>query len=104
MEITPPPTPSPVKGCGGKKRAIANWESDEEDVFVPRYKILVSCIQDILHSDDLLLISPTRDSPKKARAGEPSTPSKVLKSAARQLVFDTAAYVPILISYFNLIS
>jgi hypothetical protein len=52
IEITPPPTPSPVKvsigkkppspvkGPGGKKRAIAqaDWES-EDDVFVPRYGI-----------------------------------------------------------------
>lgn len=33
--ITPPPTPSPVKAAGGKKRAVADYES-EEDVFVPR--------------------------------------------------------------------
>jgi hypothetical protein len=39
IEITPPPTPSPVKAAGGKKRAIANGESDEDDVFVPRYDI-----------------------------------------------------------------
>jgi hypothetical protein len=37
IEITPPPTPSPVKAAGGKKRAVALCESDEEDVFVPRY-------------------------------------------------------------------
>jgi hypothetical protein len=37
IEITPPPTPSPVKAAGGKKRAVAGCESDEEDVFVPRY-------------------------------------------------------------------
>jgi hypothetical protein len=41
--------------------------------------------------------SPTQDSPKKARAKEPSTPSKVLKSA-RQLVFDAAVYVPVLVA------
>ena len=35
-EITPPPTPSPVKATGGKKRAVADYESDENDVFVPR--------------------------------------------------------------------
>jgi hypothetical protein len=39
IEITPPPTPSPTKAAGGKKRAIANCDSDEEDVFVPRYDI-----------------------------------------------------------------
>jgi hypothetical protein len=35
--ITPPPTPSPVKAAG-KKRAMASNESDENnsDVFVPR--------------------------------------------------------------------
>jgi hypothetical protein len=37
IEITPPPTPSPVKAAGGKKRAVAVCESDDEDVFVPRY-------------------------------------------------------------------
>ena len=40
IEITPPPTPSPVKAAGGKKRAVALCESDEEDVFVPRYRSL----------------------------------------------------------------
>lgn len=35
-EITPPPTPSPVKATSGKKRAVANNDSDEDDVFVPR--------------------------------------------------------------------
>ena len=39
IEITPPPTPSPVKAAGGKKRVLAGG-SDEEDVFVPRYDIL----------------------------------------------------------------
>ena len=39
IEITPPPTPSPTKAAGGKKRAIANCDSDEEDAFVPRYDI-----------------------------------------------------------------
>ena len=35
--------------------------------------------------------SPTRDSPKKARAKEPSTPSNISKTAPiRQLIFDTA--------------
>ena len=38
IEITPPPTPSPTK-AGGKKRAIANSELDDDDVFVPRYDI-----------------------------------------------------------------
>lgn len=37
IEITPPPTPSPVKRPGGKKRAMQVCESDNEDVFVPRY-------------------------------------------------------------------
>jgi hypothetical protein len=37
--ITPPPTPSPVKAGNGKKRTIGN--SDEEDVFVPRYDLYV---------------------------------------------------------------
>jgi hypothetical protein len=37
IEITPPPTPSPVKRASGKKRSMAFHESDdEEDVFVPR--------------------------------------------------------------------
>ena len=35
VEVTPPPTPSPVKATGGKKRGIAAHESDD-DVFVPR--------------------------------------------------------------------
>jgi hypothetical protein len=34
---TPPPTPSPVKPVAGKKRAIGTYESDGDDVFVPRY-------------------------------------------------------------------
>jgi hypothetical protein len=38
-------------------------------------------------------ISPTRDSPKKARSKDPSTPMKVQKSVQRQLIFDTAVYV-----------
>ena len=39
----------------------------------------------------MFMPSPTRDSPKKARAKEPSTPSgsKITKSSARQAVFDT---------------
>lgn len=37
-------------------------------------------------------ISPTRDSPKKPRAKEPSTPSKISKSE-RQITFDAAMYV-----------
>jgi len=46
VEITPPPTPSPVKGSGGKKRAIAvNDSDDSEDVFVPRYDIYHSFVQ-----------------------------------------------------------
>lgn len=39
IEITPPPTPSPTKAAGGKKRAIANCDSDDDDAFVPRYGI-----------------------------------------------------------------
>jgi hypothetical protein len=39
IEITPPPTPSPTKAAGGKKRAIANCESDDDEAFVPRYDI-----------------------------------------------------------------
>lgn len=35
--------------------------------------------------------SPTQDSPKKARAKEPLTPSKISKTA-RQLIFDAAVY------------
>jgi len=38
--ITPPPTPSPVKAGNSKKRAIGN--SDEEDVFIPRYSFYTS--------------------------------------------------------------
>ena len=45
----------------------------------------------------LLRISPTRDSPKKARDKEPSTPKKVQKSVQRQLIFDTAVCVSLLI-------
>lgn len=40
MEITPPPTPSPVKAAGGRKRAMGDCESDDNDVFVPRYVML----------------------------------------------------------------
>lgn len=37
IEITPPPTPTPVKVAGGKKRSMAIHESDDDDdVFVPR--------------------------------------------------------------------
>jgi hypothetical protein len=45
--------------------------------------------------------SPTRDSPKKARAKESSTPSKGSKSVARQLIFDAAVFVPALMSIFD---
>ena len=39
-------------------------------------------------------LSPTRDSPKKARAKEPSTPSKSSESVhQRQIIFDAAVYV-----------
>ena len=94
IEITPPPTPSPVKGAGGKKRALANYKSDDNDVFVPRYDIPIAFLCFNICSDNLHKSSPTRDSPKKARAKEPTTPSKISKSA-RQLVFDTAVYVSI---------
>lgn len=40
-----------------------------------------------------MCISPTRDSPKKARSKEPSTPMKVQTSVQRQLVFDAAVSV-----------
>ena len=40
IEITPPPTPSPVKAAGGKKHAMRDCESDDDDVFVPRYDIV----------------------------------------------------------------
>ena len=36
---------------------------------------------------------PIHDSPMKATAKEPSTPSKKVKNAGRQLVFDKAVYV-----------
>lgn len=39
IEITPPPTPSPAKATSGKKRAMRDCESDDDDVFVPRYDI-----------------------------------------------------------------
>ncbi len=38
--ITPPPMPSPIKTGNSKKRAIGN--SDEEDVFIPRYSFYTS--------------------------------------------------------------
>ena len=51
LEITPPPTPSPVKAAG-KKCAIANNESDDDNVFVPRYdKLSVFYIQNMDCSD-----------------------------------------------------
>jgi len=40
QDITPPPTPSPVKAAG-KKRAMAASVSDDEDGFVPRYIVLI---------------------------------------------------------------
>jgi hypothetical protein len=53
IEITPPPTPSPVKAAGGKKRAIAINNSDDDDVFVPRYDTPSFCyIQIIVLSDN----------------------------------------------------
>ena len=42
IEITPPPTPSPTKATGRKKRAVTNRESDDDDAFVPRYDIIWS--------------------------------------------------------------
>ena len=102
LEITPPPTPSPVKAAGGKKCAIANNESDDDN-FVPRYDKLSV----LLYSKYRLFWylpsheSPTRDSPKKARAKEPSTPSKGSKSVGRQLIFDAAVYVSALTSEFK---
>ena len=42
IEITPPPTPSPTKATGRKKRAITGGESDDDDAFVPRYDIIWS--------------------------------------------------------------
>jgi len=42
LEITPPPTPSPIKSAGGKKCAMAECVSDDSDVFVPRYDTLLS--------------------------------------------------------------
>ena len=38
-------------------------------------------------------ISPVHDSPKKLRMEESSTPSKTVKDAGRQLIFDKAVYV-----------
>ena len=35
--VTPPPTPSPVKPTTGKKRPIGTCESDNDDVFIPRF-------------------------------------------------------------------
>jgi hypothetical protein len=55
---------------------------------VSSYLGMISVIFNVVHADDFCF-SPTRDSPKKARAKEPSTPSKISKTA-RQLVFDTA--------------
>lgn len=52
------------------------------------FKMLIVLTSSIPHD------SPTRDSPKKARAKEPSTPSK----SARQRLFDAAVYVFALIS------
>lgn len=103
VEVTPPPTPSPIKGSSGKKRAIAVQDSDDDDVFVPRYDISLLCSKHIWFWWFLWIscISPTRDSPKKARAKGPSTPSKILKSSANQAIFDGAVYVPLLIPWFD---
>jgi len=53
IEVTPPRT-SPVKVSGGKKRAIGDCESDDEDIFVPRYDILSVC--NIVCSDKFFLL------------------------------------------------
>ena len=80
-----------MKAAGGKKRSVASYESDDdEDVFVPRCEIIP--VYYILNIDQLTS-SPTRDSPKKARSKDPSTPTKVPKSVQRQLIFDVAVYV-----------
>jgi len=88
---TPPPTPSPVKPAAGKKRAIGTYESDGDDIFVPRYFFFNSPQRWTCWRPPYF--SPTRDSPKKPRAKQPSTPSKASKGC--QLIFDTAvsAYV-----------
>ena len=55
--MTPPPTPSPVKAAGGKKHAIGGCESDDDDVFVPRYDIVsVIIFQNIVCSDNFRLL------------------------------------------------
>lgn len=71
-----------------KKRTITI--SDDEDVFAPRY---VLCII-FIWATYWFWFSPVHDSPtKKVRVKEPSTPSKIIKNAGRQLVFDKAVYV-----------
>ena len=92
---TLPPTPSPVKPAAGKKCALGDCESDGDDVFVPRhfYFYFPQC-QTCWWPP---YFSPTHDSPKKPCTKQPSTPSKVSKSG-RQLIFDTAVYVFILVA------
>ena len=54
IDITPPPTPttSLVK-LSGKKRAVSNYESEDNDVFIPRYLILsIHWFWNIAYSDD----------------------------------------------------
>ena len=76
--MSPPSTPSPVKSTGRTKRVVADYESDDDNVFIPRCDICFFMFN-IVHTDDFCL-SPTQDSPKKARAKEPSTPSKISKT------------------------
>ena len=52
----------------------------------------------IVSSDKISHLSPTRDSPKKARAKEPSTPLEPSESVhQRQKIFDAAVYVSLLL-------
>jgi hypothetical protein len=74
----------------GKKRVMAITNSDNEDVFIPRYVFCINFYEPYFVL--LTFISPVHDSPKKARFKEPSTPSKMVKDAGRQLVFDNAVY------------
>ena len=81
--------------AGGKKLAVAVKYSEDEDVFVPRYTVLSLFMFDLT----TFIFSPTRDSPKKACAKEPSTSLKDSESVhQRQIKFDAAVYVSILIA------
>lgn len=51
IKITPPPRRSPTKAAG-KKRAVANCESDDDDAFVPRYDIQSVSYNFFFRSDD----------------------------------------------------